>query len=83
LYNGELHNVYLSPDIIWQIKSRRMNWAGHVARMGEGRKLYGVLVGKPEGKRSLVRKRSRWEDGIRKDLTKIGWRGCGVDSPCS
>jgi hypothetical protein len=55
LHNGELHNLYSSPDIIRQIKSRRMRWAGHVARMGEGRNLYKVLVGKPEGKRPLGR----------------------------
>jgi hypothetical protein len=55
LHNEELHNLYSSPDIITQIKSRRMRWAGHVARMGEKRKLYKVLVGKPEGKRPLGR----------------------------
>jgi len=71
--------LYSSPDIIRQIKSRRMRWAGHVARMGEERKLYKVLVGKPEGKRPLGRPRRRWEDGIRMDLREIGW-GCGVDS---
>jgi hypothetical protein len=49
-YNRELHNLYSSPDITRQIKSRRMRWAGHAARMGEGRNVYGVLVGKPEGK---------------------------------
>jgi hypothetical protein len=53
--NGELRNLYLSPDTIWQIKSRRMRWAGHVARMGEGRNLYRVLVGKPEGNSPLER----------------------------
>jgi hypothetical protein len=52
LYSGELHNLYLSPDIR-QIKSRRMRWAGHVARMGEGRNGYRFLVGKPEGKNNL------------------------------
>jgi hypothetical protein len=51
LHNGELHDLYSSPDVIRQIKSRRMRWAGHVARMGEGRNVYGVLVRKPEGKR--------------------------------
>jgi hypothetical protein len=59
LHNGELHNLYLSPDIIRQIKSRRMRWAGNVERMGEGRNVYRVLVGKPEGKRPLERPRSR------------------------
>jgi hypothetical protein len=60
LHNGELHNLYSSPDIIRQIKSRRMTWAGHVARMGEGRNMYRVLVGNPEGKRRLERPRRRW-----------------------
>jgi hypothetical protein len=62
-------------------KSRRMRWAGHVARMGEERKVYKVLVGKPEGKRPLGRPRHRWEDGIRVDLREIGLGGgCGLDS---
>jgi hypothetical protein len=65
--------LYSSPDIIRQIKSRRMRWAGHVARMGEGRKLYRVLVGRPEGKRPLERPRRRWEDGIKMGLREIGW----------
>jgi hypothetical protein len=73
LYNGELHNLYSSPDIIRQMKSRRMRWAGHVARMGEERNVYRVLVGKPEGKRPLERPRRRWEDGIKTDLRKTGW----------
>jgi hypothetical protein len=64
LHNGELHNLYSSPDINRHIKSRIMRWAGHVARMGEGRNVYRVLVGKPEGKRPLERPRRRWEDGI-------------------
>ena len=54
------------------IKSRRMRWAGHVARMGEGRGVYRVLVGKPEGRRPLGRPRRRWEDNIRMDLRKVG-----------
>jgi hypothetical protein len=82
LHNGELFNLYSSADIIRQIKSRRTRWAGHVARMGEGRNLHRVLVGKPEGKRPLGRPRRRWEDGIKVDLEEIGW-GCGVDSPGS
>jgi hypothetical protein len=73
LYNEELDNLYSSPDIIMQIKSRRMRWAGHVARMGEERYVYKVLAGKPEGKRPLGRPRRRWEDGIRMDLREIGW----------
>jgi hypothetical protein len=83
LHRGELHNLYLLPDIIRQIKSRRMRWAGHVARMGEGRNVYRVLVGKPEEKRPIERRRRRWEDGIKMDLRKSGWGGCGVDSPGS
>jgi hypothetical protein len=71
LHNGEFHNLYTSPDIIRQIKSRRMRWAGHVARIGEGRNVYRVLVGKPEGKRPLERPRSRWEDGIKMDLGRL------------
>jgi hypothetical protein len=65
--------LYSSTNIIRQIKSRRMRWAGHVARMGEKRNVYRVLMGKPEGKRPLERSRRRWEDGIRIDLREIGW----------
>jgi hypothetical protein len=68
LHRGELHNLYSSPDIIRQIKSRRMRWAGHVARMGEERKMYRFLVGKPEGKNPLGRPRCRWEDWIKMGL---------------
>jgi hypothetical protein len=75
LHNEELHNLYSSADIIRQVKSRRMRWAGHVARMGEERKLYKVLVGRPEGKRPLGKLRRRWEDGIRMDLEEIGLGG--------
>jgi hypothetical protein len=75
LHSGELHNLYSSSDLIRQIKSRRMRWARHVARMGEGRKVYRVLVGKQEGKRPLVRPKRRWEDGIKMDLREIGWGG--------
>jgi hypothetical protein len=67
--------LYTSPNIIRQIKSRRMRWAGHVTRLGEERKVYKVLVGKPEGKRPLERPRRRWEDGINMDLREIGWEG--------
>jgi hypothetical protein len=70
----KLHSEECECTIIRRIKSRRMRWAGHVARMGEMRKLYKVLVGKPEGKRPLGRPRRRWEDGIRTDLRGIGWR---------
>jgi hypothetical protein len=68
LHSEELLNLYSTPDIIRQIKSRRMRWAGHVARMGEEKKVYKVLVGKLEGKRPLGRPRRRWEDGISMDL---------------
>jgi hypothetical protein len=73
LHNEELHILYSSPNIIRQIKSRRMSWAGHVARIGEKSNAYRVLMGKPEGKRPLGRRRRRWEDGIRMDLREIGW----------
>jgi hypothetical protein len=73
LHSGVLHKLYSSPDIIRQIKSRRMRWAGHVARMGEGRNVYRVFVGNSEGKRPLGRPRRRWEDGISVDLKEIGW----------
>ncbi|KAJ4442477.1 hypothetical protein ANN_04063 [Periplaneta americana] len=68
LHNTELHALYSSPDIIRNIKSRRLRWAGHVARMGESRNAYRVLVGRPEGKRPLGRPRRRWEDIIKMDL---------------
>jgi hypothetical protein len=71
LHNEELHNLYSSPDIIRQVKSRRMRWAGHVARMGKERKVYKVW----EGKRPLGRPRLRWEDGIGMDIGGIGLRG--------
>jgi hypothetical protein len=72
LHNGELQNLYSSPDIIRQIKSRRMRWVGHVARMGEERNMYRVLVGKPEIKRPLERQRRRWEHGIKMYLRDTG-----------
>jgi hypothetical protein len=73
LHNAELHTFYTSPDITRQIKSRRMRWAGHVARIGEGRNVYRVLVGNPEGKGQFGRPRRRWENGIRMGLGEIGW----------
>jgi hypothetical protein len=73
LHIRELPNLYSSPDIIRKIKSRRMRLAGHVARMGEGRNVYRVLVGKPEWRRPLERPRRRWDNGIRMDLEEIGW----------
>jgi hypothetical protein len=65
LYNEELHNLYSSPSIIRIIKSGRMRWARHVARMVEKRNVYRLLVGKPEGKRPLGRQRRRWIDNIK------------------
>jgi hypothetical protein len=68
LHNEELHNLNSSPSIIRIIKSRRTRWAGHVARMGEKRNVYRLLVGKPKGKRQLGRPRHRWIDNIKMDL---------------
>jgi hypothetical protein len=75
LHNDELHSLYSSPNIVRVIKSRRIRWAGHVARMGEGRGVYRVLVGRPEGKRPLRSPRRRWEDNIKMDLREIGIDG--------
>jgi hypothetical protein len=75
LHNDELHDLYSSPNIVRVIKSRKMRWAGHVAGMGEGRGAYRVLVGRPEGKRSLGRPKRRWEDNIKMDLREIGIDG--------
>ncbi|KAJ4425785.1 hypothetical protein ANN_27410 [Periplaneta americana] len=75
LHNTELHALYSSPDIIRNIKSRRSRWAGHVARMGESRNVYRVLVGRPAGKRPLGRPRRRWEDNIKMDLREVGYDG--------
>jgi hypothetical protein len=73
LHNEELNGLYSLPNIMRVIKSRRMRWAGHVACMGVGRGVYGVLVGKPEGKRPLGRPRRRWEDNTRMDLQEVGY----------
>jgi len=72
LHNEELNDLYSSPNILRVIKSRRMRWAGPEARMGEERGVYGILVGKPEGKRPLGRPRRRWVDNIRMDLREVG-----------
>jgi hypothetical protein len=74
-HNEELRDLYSSPNIVQVIKSRRMRWAGHVARMGERRGVYRVLVGKPDGKRTLGRPRHRWEDNNKMDLQEVGWGG--------
>jgi hypothetical protein len=82
--NKELHDLYSLPSIIRIIKSSRMRCAGHVARMGEKRNVYRLLVGKPEGKRPLERPRRRWVDNIRMDLGEVGlgdvdWIGLAQD----
>jgi hypothetical protein len=71
LHNDELHGLYSSLNTSRVIKSSRIRWAGHVARMGEGKCTYGVLVGSPEGKRPLGRPKRRWEDNIKMDLMEI------------
>jgi hypothetical protein len=75
LHNEELLNLYFSPNIFRMIKPRRMSWAGQVARMGETRNAYRILVGKPEGKRPLGTPRRRWVDNIKMDLGEISWGG--------
>ena len=80
LHNEELNDLYSSPNIVWVIKSRRMRWAGHVARMGEERRINRVLLGKPEGRRPLGRPRRRWVGNIRMDTRRwdVGiWTGLG------
>jgi len=72
LHNEDLSDLYSLPNIVRVVKSRRMRWVGHVASMGQGRVVYRVLVGKPEGKRPLGRPRRRWEDNIKKDLQEVG-----------
>jgi len=74
LHNEELNDLYSSPNIARVIKSRKMRWFGHVARMSEERGVYRVLLGKPEGRRPLRRPRRRWVDKIRMDLQELG---CG------
>ena len=84
LHNEELNDLYPSPNIVRVIKSGKMRWVGHVARMGEERGVYRVLVGKPEGRRPLGRPRRRWVDNIRMDLQELGclymdWIGLAQD----
>jgi hypothetical protein len=71
LHNEELNDLYCSPTIVRVIKSRRMRWAGHVARMEKGSGVYMVLVGNSEGKRPLGRPRRRWENNIKVDLQEV------------
>jgi hypothetical protein len=75
LHNEKFHDLYSSPNILRVIKLRRMRWVGHVVRTGEGRGVYRVLVGKPEGKRPMGRLWCRWKDNIKRDLQEMG---CGV-----
>jgi hypothetical protein len=75
LHNEELSDLYSIPTIVRVVKVRRMRWAGHVARVGEGRDVHRVLVGKHEGKKPVGRPRRRWEDNIKMDLQEVGW-GC-------
>jgi hypothetical protein len=77
LHNEELNDLY-SSNILRVIKSRIIRWAGHVARMGERRGAYRILVGTPEGRRPLGRPRHTWEDNIKMDLQEVGW-GHGLD----
>jgi hypothetical protein len=72
-FNTKLRDFYSSPSIIKISNSRKMRWAGHVARMGEKKNSYRLLVGTPEGKRPLGRPRHRWADNIRMDLGEVGW----------
>ena len=76
LHSEELSDLYSLPNIVRVVKSRRMRWARHLARMGEGRGVYRILVGKREGRRPLGRPRRRWEDNINVDL-QDGGGGCG------
>ena len=84
LHNEELNDLYSSPNIVLVIKSRRLRWPGHVARMGEEREAYRVLVGKTVGRRPLMRPRRRCVDNIRMDLQEVGcgymdWIGLAQD----
>jgi hypothetical protein len=72
LHNDELNDLYSLRNIVRVVKSRRMRWAGYVARMGEDRGVHRVLVGKPDGKRPLGRRRLRWEDNIKMDFQEVG-----------
>jgi hypothetical protein len=75
LHNDELHSLYSSSNIVRMMKSRRLRWPGHVASRGEGRCVYRVSAGRPEGKRPVGKPRHRWEDNIKMDLREIGIDG--------
>ena len=84
LHNEELSNLYSLPNIVRMAKSRRMRWAGHVARMGQGRGVYRVMVGKSERKRPLGRPRRRWEDNVKKweGVLGTGWSWLRIGTGC-
>jgi hypothetical protein len=73
LHNEELNDLYCSPNIVWMIQFRRTEWAGHLARRGERRCEYRILVRRPEGRRPLGSPRHRWEDNIKMDFQEVGW----------
>ena len=79
LYNEDLRDLYSLPNIVRVVKSRRMRWAGHVARMGEGRGVHRIQVGKREGKGQLGRPRRRWEDNIKMDFREVGEGGDWIE----
>jgi hypothetical protein len=80
LHNEDLHGLYSSPGIIRVTKARRMRWAGHVARMGEVRGAYNIMVLRPEGRRPLGTPRRRWEDNIKMDLGDVDWINLAQDT---
>ena len=71
----EMNDLYSSPNIVLEIKSRRMRWAGNVACMGDRRGVYKVSLGKPEGKKALGKPRRRWKNNIKMDLQEVGCEG--------
>jgi hypothetical protein len=79
LHNEELNDLYSLPNIIPLMKSRRMRWTGHRARMGERKWAYRILAGRPEGRRPLGKQRRRWEDNIKVDLQEVGCGGHGLE----
>jgi hypothetical protein len=74
-HNAELNDLSSSQHSIRVLKSSRLRWAGHAARVGEGRGAYQSLVGRPEGRRPLGRPRRRWEDNIKMEIREVGWGG--------
>jgi hypothetical protein len=79
LHNEEPNDLYSSPNITRVMKSRRMSWMGHIARMGERKWAYRILAGRPEGRRPLGKQRRRWEDNIKMDLQEVGCGGSRLD----